>query len=87
MLVLGRGRRHGAVRRAVVCLWGHLLLDTYADGIAWLWPWSEAKHGLFRKPPEIVDKGWTTPAPLRTEPGRIEAALWAGTLLGLLRRG
>jgi hypothetical protein len=47
----------------------HLLLDTYADGIAWLWPYKEDKIGLFRRPP--------TPAPLDTELGKAEAAMWA----------
>ena len=64
----------------------NLGLDPWADGIAWLWPFSERKIGLFRKPPEIVDHGWDTPAPLDTAPGRFEAGMWAAFALGLLRR-
>ena len=76
-LVLSGGtRRAGIVRRCVASLWLHLLLDTYADGIAWLWPYREDKIGLFRRPPSIVDDGWSTPAPLDTELGRAEAAMW-----------
>ena len=84
-----RGTRHaGLVNRSLLSLWVHLLLDTYADGIAWRWPLSEEKIGLFRKPPEIVDRGWHTPAPLDTELGRAEAAMWATFTLALsLRRG
>ena len=77
LLALALGRRHGLVRRCVLALWIHLLLDTYADGIAWLWPWREEKIGLFRRDPAIVDDGWSTPAPLGTELGRAEAAMWA----------
>ena len=78
-LALARGTRRAGARaplrgRRCGC---HLLLDTYADGIAWLWPYAEEKIGLFRKPPEIVDHGWSTPAPLDTELGRAEAAMWA----------
>ena len=73
------------MRLGVVSLWGHLVADTYQDGIAWLWPLTEEKLGLFRKPPEIIDHGWQTPAPLSSEPGRVEAAMWiafaAGTAL------
>ena len=72
-LALSRGtRRAGIVRRCVASLWLHLLLDTYADGIAWLWPWREDKIGLFRRDPRIVDDGWSTPAPLGhgARPGR-----------------
>jgi membrane-bound metal-dependent hydrolase YbcI (DUF457 family) len=76
------GRRAGRARRAAVSLWLHLALDTYADGIAWLWPLYKDKIGLFRKPPEIVDRGWQTPAPLSTELGRVELAMW---LLAALR--
>ena len=75
-----------AARRAAACVWIHLLLDSYADGIAWLWPVTERKIGLFRKPPEIHDDGWNTPAPLSTELGKAEAAMWAGTVAGLLAR-
>ena len=78
--------RAPAARRAAAAVWGHLLLDTYADGIAWLWPLSERKIGLFRKPPEIVDDGWRTPAPFTTNLGRAEAAMWAATVAGLLVR-
>ena len=62
-------------RRLMGLVWVHLALDTYADGIAWFWPASE-KLGLFRKPPEIRDDGWNTRAPLSTELGRIELAMW-----------
>lgn len=81
-----RASRSGAVRRSVASVWVHLLMDTYADGIAWLWPLHRDKLGLFRKPPEIRDSGWTTPAPLDTNLGRIELALWAVVAAGLLRR-
>jgi hypothetical protein len=67
-------------------VWLHLLLDTYADGLAWTWPHNEAKIGFFRKPPGIHDDGWKTPAPLSTELGKAEAAMWTGAALGLLRR-
>ena len=69
--------RGPAARRVVACVWIHLLLDTYADGIAWLWPLREDKIGLFRRPPEIQDSGWSTPAPLHTNLGRAEAVMWA----------
>jgi membrane-bound metal-dependent hydrolase YbcI (DUF457 family) len=76
-LAASRRSRHGGhVRRCVLSLWLHLLLDTYADGIAWLWPRREDKIGLFRKDPSIVDDGWKTPAPLETELGKAEAAMW-----------
>lgn len=76
-LAAARGSRHrGAVRRSVGCLWLHLLLDTYADGIAWLWPLHKDKIGLFRRAPEIRDDGWRTPAALHTPLGRLEAGLW-----------
>jgi hypothetical protein len=82
-----RGSRHaGTIRRGVACVWLHLLLDTYADGIAWLWPVTERKIGLFRKPPEIVDRGWQTPAPRTTNLGRLEALMWAGTAGAVARR-
>ena len=81
-----RGTRvEGAGRRAIACLWLHLLLDSYADGIAWLWPLHKDKIGLFRKPREIVDDGWNTPAPLSTEMGKLEAAMWLAVVAGLLR--
>jgi hypothetical protein len=70
----------------VACVWIHLVLDTYADGIVWLWPAHREKIGLFRKPPEIVDDGWNTPAPLSTGLGRAEAAMWVGAGLALIRR-
>jgi hypothetical protein len=73
-------------RRAAASLWTHLLLDTYADGLAWLWPVTEQKFGLFRKPPEIHDDGWNTPAPLTTNLGRAEAGMWTVTFAGLLAR-
>jgi membrane-bound metal-dependent hydrolase YbcI (DUF457 family) len=86
-LAAARGRRHeGLVRLGLLSLWVHLLLDTWADGIAWLWPLSEEKVGLFRKPPGIVDRGWDTPAPLETASGRFEAGMWVAFALGLLRR-
>lgn len=81
LLALALGRRHPLVRRCVLALWVHLLLDTYADGIAWLWPWREDKIGLFRRPASIVDDGWNTPAPLDTELGQAEAAMWAAVAL------
>jgi hypothetical protein len=82
-LLLG-GRRWA--RRPLACIWVHLLLDTYADGIVWLWPVHREKIGLFRKPPEIRDNGWKTPAPLSTNMGRAELGMWAGIVLNLLRR-
>lgn len=79
-LKTGRGRRQMGL------VWVHLVLDTYADGIAWLWPASTEKVGLFRKPPEIHDDGWNTPAPLSTELGKIELAMWAVTVAAVVRR-
>ena len=70
-----------SVALAVLALWVHLLLDTYADGIAWLWSWREDKIGLFRRAASIVDDGWNTPAPLDTELGKAEAAMWAAAAL------
>ena len=81
LLALALGRRRPLVRRCVLALWVHLLLDTYADGIAWLWPWREDKIGLFRRAASIVDDGWNTPAPLDTELGQAEAAMWAAVAL------
>jgi LexA-binding, inner membrane-associated putative hydrolase len=75
-----------AVRRALACLWLHLLLDSYADGVAWGWPLSAEKVGLFRKPAWIRDRGWRTPAPLGTSMGTVEALLWSATAAGLLVR-
>ena len=69
------------MRLCVASLWVHLLPTPSQDGIAWLWPLSEEKVGLFRKPPEIVDRGWETPAPLSTAPGRFEAGMWAAFAL------
>ena len=84
---LALGSRHaGAVRRGVCALWVHLLMDTYADGIAWLWPLHKDKIGLFRQPAEIRDDGWRTPAPLHTNLGRAEAAMWAAVAFAGLRR-
>lgn len=80
-------RRGPAAKRAAALVWVHLLLDTYADGLAWLWPLDEEKIGLFRKRPEIVDDGWNTPAPLDTGLGRAELAMWAVAAGGLLARG
>lgn len=85
-LALGLGGRSPTVRRAVALVWIHLLLDTYADGIAWLWPVHKAKIGLFRKHPGSRDRGWRTAAPLSTELGRAELALWAATALCLVSR-
>ena len=86
-LISARGsRRVGLVRRGVVSLWVHLLLDTYADGIAWLWPVHKDKIGFFRKAPEITDHGWQTPAPLHTELGKVEAGMWAAVAAGLVVR-
>ena len=79
-------RRAGAIRRGVACLWLHLAMDTYADGLAWLWPMSEEKLGLFRKPDTIHDDGWSTPAPLSTNLGRAEAVMWAAAGAGLTGR-
>jgi LexA-binding, inner membrane-associated putative hydrolase len=84
-----RGTRWaGPVNRGLLSLWTHLLLDTYADGIAWLWPLSEEKIGLFRGPPSSQDRGWRTRAPLDSELGRAEAAMWVTFAVALsLRRG
>lgn len=76
--------RAPAARRAAAAVWIHLLMDTYADGIAWLWPVDDRKIGLFRKPPEIRDDGWNTPAPLHTNLGRAEAWMWGMALAGLI---
>lgn len=81
-----RTRLAGPVRRGVASLWIHLLLDTYADGIAWAWPLHEEKIGCFRGPPSSRDRGWRTPAPLSSALGRAEAAMWAALLLDRLRR-
>jgi hypothetical protein len=61
-------------------------MDTYADGIAWLWPLREDKLGFFRKPEWIVDRGWNTPAPATTNLGRIELAMWASTVATVVLR-
>ncbi len=83
-LRVARGtRRAGLVNRSLLSLWVHLLLDTYADGIAWRWPLSEEKIGLFRGPPSSEDRGWHTPARLDTELGRVEAAMWATLAVAL----
>jgi len=81
-----RSRHGGAIRRGVAAVWLHLAMDTYADGLSWLWPLHKEKLGLFRKPDHIRDSGWSTPAPLDTNLGRIEAALWAAAAAGALRR-
>src|SRR5918997_3128140 len=52
LLALAAARRSGhagTIRRAVFCVWLHLAMDTYADGLAWLWPLREDKIGFFRK--------------------------------------
>ena len=86
-LTLARGsRRAGTVRRGVGCVWVHLLLDTYADGLAWLWPLSVEKIGLFQGPPSRLDRGWRTPAPLHSRLGRAEAAMWGLFAAGAARR-
>ncbi len=86
-LAAARGSRHSArVRRAVACVWVHLAMDTYADGIAWLWPLREDKIGFFRKPKGIRDRGWATPAPLDSNLGRIEAVMWAAFVAAVERR-
>jgi len=86
VLYASRGSRHRAVvQRAAACVWIHLLLDTYADGLAWLWPVHKEKIGLFRKPAWIRDRGWRTPAPANTNMGRAEAAMWLGTAANMLR--
>ena len=79
-LATGKGRRQMGL------VWIHLVLDTYADGIAWLWPASRDKVGLFRKPPGIHDDGWKTPAPLSSELGKIELAMWAVAAIAVMRR-
>jgi hypothetical protein len=86
LLALRLGGRSPTVRRATALVWVHLALDTYADGLAWLWPWHKEKLGLFRKPPHIHDDGWNTPAPLDTNLGRIELAMWLGVGVALLTR-
>jgi hypothetical protein len=73
-------------QRPVAAVWTHLLLDTYADGLAWLWPVYREKIGLFRKPPEIHDDGWNTPAPLSSELGKIELAMWLAVAATSVRR-
>jgi hypothetical protein len=73
-------------QRPVAAVWTHLLLDTYADGLAWLWPVHKEKIGLFRKPEFIHDDGWNTPAPLTTELGKIELAMWLAVTATALRR-
>jgi hypothetical protein len=87
LLALWLGGDRRPVARGVACLWSHLLLDSYADGIAWLWPVDEEKIGLFRKPDGIRDSGWSTPAPLSTEVGKIELGMWLVAAAGLVRRG
>jgi hypothetical protein len=82
LLALGTGKG----RRQMGLVWVHLVLDTYADGIAWLWPASRDKVGLFRKPPEVHDDGWKTPAPLSSELGKIELAMWGVTAAAAARR-
>ena len=82
--LLARGRPRA--RRVVALAWLHLLLDTYADGIAWLWPVHQEKLGLFRKPAEIRDDGWSTPVPLSSEPGKVELALWLLSAASAARR-
>ncbi|HVL95791.1 MAG TPA: metal-dependent hydrolase [Solirubrobacteraceae bacterium] len=82
-----RGTRHApAVRRGVAAVWLHLLCDTYADGLAWLWPLDKEKIGLFMRNPELKDAGWKTPAPLSSHLGRVEAVLWAAAAVLALRR-
>ena len=78
--------RTDVATRPMGLVWLHLVLDTYADGIVWLWPVHKEKIGLFRKPPEIHDDGWNTPAPLGSELGKIELAMWAVTAVSVLRR-
>lgn len=84
-LALSRRSRHrGSIRRAAACVWLHLLLDTYADGIAWLWPLHRDKLGLFVQPDEIKDDGWRTPAPLHTNLGQAEASFWLATAANVI---
>jgi hypothetical protein len=71
-------RRHPSL---VACVWIHLVLDSWADGIVWLWPAHREKIGLFRKPASITDDGWDTP-----RWGRLEPAMWAAAGFALLRR-
>jgi hypothetical protein len=83
--VMALGRRRPAVMRAVACVWLHLALDSYADGIAWLWPLHKDKIGLFQKPEWIHDDGWRTPAPLSTNMGKVEAGFWIAAAAGAAR--
>jgi membrane-bound metal-dependent hydrolase YbcI (DUF457 family) len=86
-LAAARGtRREAVVKRCVISLWLHLLLDSYADGIAWLWPLTEEKVGLFRGPPTSTDRGWHTKAPLDSEMGRAEAVMWGVAAVGTATR-
>ena len=78
--------RTGRLARPMSLVWIHLVLDTYADGIVWLWPVHREKIGLFRKPPEIHDDGWNTPAPLSSELGKIELAMWTVAAASAVRR-
>jgi len=82
-LLLARSARG---RRIAAGVWVHLLLDTYHDGLAWRWPLSEEKVGLFRRPPGIRDKGWQTPWSWSFEAGKVEAGLWAGAAIAALSR-
>ena len=84
LAVARRRRDPGPIHRVVLCVWVHLLLDTYHDGIAWLWPLDKEKIGLFQRPPGVRDDGWNTPAPLSSRVGKVEAALWALAALGFL---
>ena len=81
-----RKKQRGAIAPALACLWLHLLLDSYADGIAWLWPLHKEKIGLFRGPPSSTDRGWNTPAPLDSHLGRVEAGIWTGVAAATMMR-
>ena len=81
-----RASRSAVARRAALNLWGHLALDTYHDGLAWLWPVYRRKIGLFQRPPGVRDKGWHTPARIEWKVGKVEAALWAGVATNLALR-
>lgn len=79
--------RHRKARRPLAALWLHLVLDSYADGIAWLWPLHKDKIGLFQGPPTSTDRGWRTQAPIGTKMGNAELGMWLGAVLALARRG
>ena len=81
-----RASRSPVVRRVVLNVWLHLALDTYHDGLAWLWPVHREKIGLFRRPPGVRDRGWHTPFSIEWEASRAEVALWTAAAANLVRR-